>query len=374
MKILYLAPLNSFHTKRWISFFCNKGHDVHVLSYNAHTVGLTGAKLYLKELPKAEGFLGLSRIIGYHRVREEVRRLVKEINPDVIHVHWIDLYASGLRGLGIPIVMTTWGSDILIQAQRSPFHRWAFGRILRSADIITCDAIHLQQSLKRFRVLPEKVRIIFFGTNINEFNPEKRDPGLAEELGFPAGSKLAISLRGLEALYDVGTFIRAIPAIIQQRPDTRFVVVGDGSQRHDLETLAAELGLDGLVKFVGRLPDADLQRFTASATVYVSTSLSDGGLAASTAEAMASGVPVVITDFGNNRDWVEHGRSGFLFSLRDHESLAAHACVLLGEPEESKRIGIAGLKVIEGRNNYFTEMGKVEELYKELSHRGSRDP
>jgi len=100
--------------------------------------------------------------------------------------------------------------------------------------------------------------------------------------------------------------------------------------------------------------------------VYVSTSLSDAGIAASTAEAMACGLPVVITDSGENARWIEPGRNGFLVPLSEPGALAEKLLRLIDDPELRSRLGAAGRATIQERNDYQVEMAKMETLYQQI--------
>lgn len=149
-------------------------------------------------------------------------------------------------------------------------------------------------------------------------------------------------------------------------PEAKFIIGGDGSQRLELETLVESLGVSSSVRFAGFIPNDQLPQYLASSDVYVSTSLSDGGLAASTAEAMSCELPVVVTDFGDNKEWVKEGINGFLVPLQDYQKLASRIIYLLRNKNDRIKFGQAGRKVIEGRNNFFVEMAKMEQLYKDL--------
>ncbi|GAH34462.1 unnamed protein product, partial [marine sediment metagenome] len=134
---------------------------------------------------------------------------------------------------------------------------------------------------------------------------------------------MIISFRSLEPIYDVESLIKAIPSVLKEIPSAKFIVAGDGEQRKYLENLGVSLGISGSIRFVGFVENDELPQYLASADVYVSTSLSDAGIAVSTAEAMACGLPVVITDFGDNRKWVENGINGFLVPPKSPEALAS---------------------------------------------------
>jgi len=104
-----------------------------------------------------------------------------------------------------------------------------------------------------------------------------------------------------------------------------------------------------------------------NADIYVSTSLSDSGLAASTAEAMASGLPVIVSDSGDNRQWVDDNKGGFVIPLKSPEILAEKIIYLLKNKTLLKSFGEYNRKIIEERNNYHKEMGKMEKLYEEIT-------
>jgi glycosyltransferase involved in cell wall biosynthesis len=105
--------------------------------------------------------------------------------------------------------------------------------------------------------------------------------------------------------------------------------------------------------------------------VYVSTSRSDAGLAASTAEAMASGLPVVVTDSGENRVWVADGENGFIVPTQAPEMLAERILDLLRRPDVRARWGRANRQIIVERNDYVREMGRMEEIYRTLAGRAA---
>ena len=217
---------------------------------------------------------------------------------------------------------------------------------------------------------PERIRLIYFGTDTHKFSPERKSERLRGELGI-FDSPVIISTRSLARIYDIGSLIKAIPLVVQEVPKAKFVIAGDGPQKAALKGLAESLGVSDSTRFIGLIPNDKLPQYMASADIYVSTSLSDAGLAASTAEAMACGLPVVITDFGDNGLWVEDGMNGFLVPLRNYENLASRIIYLLQNEDKRREFGQANRQVIQERNDYETEMGKVEKIYEELIARYS---
>jgi glycosyltransferase involved in cell wall biosynthesis len=302
----------------------------------------------------------------------KVRRLIKEIKPDVLHVH----YAVGYGLLGAlsgfhPIVLSVWGSDVLVAPEQSAIYKLTVELAIRRADIIHCDADHIIAPLIRLGAKPEKIELIYFGVDTQKFKPMKGNEEFRERLGF-ADLPTVISVRSLEPIYDIETLINSIPLVLKEIPGAKFLVVGGGSQEVNLKEQANSLGISASVTFTGRIPNHELPKYLNSADIYVSTSLSDAGLASSTAEAMACGLSVVVTDFGDNKKWVEDGTNGFLIPLKNPETLATKIIYLIRNKELRNKFGQLNRQIIVERNDWATEMRKVEKLYEDVLERSKK--
>lgn len=366
MRILFVAPMQSIHSVRWVTFFARAGHDVHVIDASfggdhevsgvtVHHIPLRGTRLPV-----------LKYLFRFPRWIARWRRLVGEIRPELMHIHWLGLHALGAALSGFkPLVVTPWGSDLLLIPQQSAKRRLLLKCILAAGSVFICCAFHLREALVRRGVPKECIHVFGFGTDVAKYAPSRSDPHLPRELDFDDYSPLIISLRALYPVYDVGTLIGAIPAVLAACPAARFVIVGEGPERTGLQQHADELGVSNVVRFVGRLSGDDIVRYTASSKVYVSTALSDG-FSASLSEAMACGVPPVVTDFGDNPLWVEDGVSGFLFPGRDATCLAKRIIELLSDCARARQIGGEARHTIVVRNNVDIEMTNVEQLYRAM--------
>ena len=360
MRICFLAAADSQHSHRWIRFFAERGHEVHWLS------------LVKTDRPMARGIV--FRVIGGpwkgKTVRgvwaaTEVPRVIRCIEPDLVHAHYVGWY--GLLGIlaGVrPCVVTAWGSDVS-PSRRSRIRGLLVRRALMSADLITCDAFHIAESMADIGVDPERIEIVCFGVETDVFCPGPKDEEVVR--GWGAEKRpVVISLRNLEPIYDVGTLIDAVPLIRKTVPDVLVIIAGQGSQERVLQERVRALGLGDFVRFVGRYEHQNLPRMLRSSDVYVSTSLSDAGIAASTAEAMACGLPVVVTDTGENRRWIHDGKTGFLVPARDPGALANRILQILEDRELAASIGRGARAVIAAKNDYQREMARMELLYQQL--------
>jgi glycosyltransferase involved in cell wall biosynthesis len=358
MKICYIST-KSIHTRRWVEYFAERGHEVHLITQEYDNY--QGVKTY-EVNPKASKLSPFFKAIL-------IRNLVKKIKPDILHAHQVvpfGLYGA-LSGFH-PFVVSAWGSDALIFPKSSIISKWLVRFVLNKTDLITCDAEHIKGPLIELGVEPQKINLIYFGTDTQKFKPNAKDKKLIKDLSI-SNSRTVISLRSLKLIYDIETLIKSMPLILKKIPDVKFIIAGEGEQKEYLLDLAKSLNVFDATRFVGLIPNDKLPHYLTSMDVYVSTSLSDAGLAASTAEAMACGLPVVITDFGDNRKWVEDGVSGFIVPLKDPKALAEKIIYLLKHEDIRKEFGMRNREIIEERNNYYREMEKMENIYIELIER-----
>jgi glycosyltransferase involved in cell wall biosynthesis len=226
----------------------------------------------------------------------------------------------------------------------------------------------MKESMTKLGIAPEKVNIICFGVDTRKFSPGISSETLRAKLGV-YDAPTVISLRNLDLLYDVESLVRSVPLVLKSIPESKVVIAGKGSEERKLKELAESLGVSNSIKFVGFIPNDELPQYLNSVDVYVSTSLSDAGIAASTAEAMSCGLPVIVTDVADNRDWIEDGVNGLVIPTKEPKALAEKIIFLLKNEEIRKKFGEVNRKIIEGRNNYYKEMEKMEDIYKELIRR-----
>ena len=365
MRLCYIAP-PAIHTNRIVRYFSNNGHEVHLItSAQFHEGNIGNSKLhFLKRVGPR------TRVVNYMinslPLLLQFEKLIEEIKPDIIHAQMITDTALLPAIIGFhPFVVTPWGSDVLTAPRESIIAEKIARYILKKADMITCDAKHIVEPMKQLGADPNKIRFNYFGVDVEEFHPRQRDNKLKEELGV-GDSPLIISMRNLLPMYDVESLIKAMPAVLASEPEAKLLVISVGSQYTMLSELTKSLNISDSIKFVGRIKESELPRYIASSDIYVSTSLSDAGLSASTAEAMACELPVIITDFGDNREWVEDGKNGFVIPLKSPEILASRIIYLLQNKEMSKRFGKANRQVIEEENNREKEMESMLHLYEEL--------
>lgn len=353
MKLLYLAGANSIHSYRWINYFVRAGHEIIWISF-APAIAPIDPKIRYYEFRSR-----LPRPFDAFMLMRPIRRIIHAETPDLMHAHSAGLYGFVACLVGFhPFLLTAWGSDVLVNPRKF-MTRFIVKKILAVADLITSDGDNTTTAMIRLGAKPGKIQRILFGTDTEKFKPRPS----TEKTGAPR----IISLRSLEPLYDIEALLRAARIVLGPIPYAEFVIAGDGSERSRLEALAKELGIAEQTRFIGKLSGDEIPRALAETDIYVSTALSDSGLASSTAEAMASGLPVVVTDSGDNKKWIEENKGGFVVPCRDPEALAQKIIFLLTHEKERYQFGAYNRHIIEQRNNYSREMAKMDMLYRQFA-------
>ena len=363
MRLCYLANGQSIHTEKWIRYFENNGHDVHLVSFEK-------ARIKDVTVHYIDAHPSIPFIFTHFQT---IREVIRKIDPDVLHAHYLTVYGlcGALSGFK-PFVATAWGSDVLpvqVDTRTGRILKLACAAfVVRKASLITCDGSHVKEAIRKLGVAPEKIMLINFGIDTQKFNPEQKDDRIRMELRLN-DSPTVISLRSLEPLYDIESLIRSIPTVLKEVPESQFVIVGKGSEERKLEDLAKSLGISDNTRFIGFIPNDELPFYLTAVDVYVSTALSDAGLSASTAEAMACGLPVIVTDVADNRKWVSDGINGFVVPVRNPTYLAERIIYLLRNKDIRTTFGKISRGVIEERNDYYREMNKMEDIYKRIVQR-----
>lgn len=357
-KICFIASADSIHSYKWIKYFAALNYEILWISAVKTAFDIpNGVRFH--ELPMATIVDGVKSIFVF-------RSLIKDFCPDFLHLHYI-----GRQGLLVLFsgacrcVATVWGSDIL-GIKKSYFKRWVVSKVLKKTSAVTCDAFHMKNEILKFGVPGSKIKIIMFGIDLFKFKKVRRQNN-STLLFTKKNVKNLISLRSFESVYDLKTLLDAMPLVLEKHPNTRLTLVGSGSQKQILEKRLQDLGISELVHFVGAVENTKIPEVLSKADIYISTALSDAGIAASTAEAMACELPVVVSDSGENSLWIENGKNGLIFPVQKPGLLAECLNDLLGDERKAKKLGKEGRKTIKNRNCFHREMKAVAALYDQLS-------
>ena len=288
---------------------------------------------------------------------------VRRNRIQIVHTYgfYPNIFAvAAARMAGAPIVVASIRDrgDILTPMQRL-IQKW----VCRLADCVLVNAEAIRDTLIDQGYKAKGIVVIRNGIALSGIGAAAKRPGLREELHLPPSAPLVFVFSRLNRMKGLAYFLEAVALLAPRFPEVRFLIVGDGAAREELEAHSSRLGLSELVTFTGFRTDVpDLLRETA---VSVLPSLSEG-FSNSLLESMAAGVPMVATNVGGNPELIEHSVSGLLVPVRDSVALASAIASLLEDPEMATRIGEAGARRVTQLFSMERSVGEVERLYERL--------
>jgi glycosyltransferase involved in cell wall biosynthesis len=183
------------------------------------------------------------------------------------------------------------------------------------------------------------------GVDTGLFMPRNPDPEVCEKLGLGRSEDVIISACRLVGWKGLRYSLMAIQKLIEQGFPVRYLIIGEGEEKGNLEELVRILKMKDHVVFLGSIKNADLPKYYSLAKAAVFPSMAHETFGISIAEAMSCGVPVVSTRVGGIPEVVKEG-TGFLVPPRDERSLAEAMERLLSDNELRRKIGGEGRRRI----------------------------
>jgi glycosyltransferase involved in cell wall biosynthesis len=321
MRILYFTRGYNTHDRRFVETLSKDGRQVIYLRLERDGRALEDRAMPPGvEIARWAGGKGSVRLRDYSRLLPSLKAVLRKYKPDLVHAGPLQscAFLAALSGFR-PLVGVSWGSDILVDAQRSPWHRWATRYVLRRSEVLVGDCNPVRRAALAFGMPDERIVTFPWGIDLEQFKP-------APEFHPSEAAFTLLSTRSWEPIYGVDVIARGFVHAAQELskrggPALRMVMLGGGSQAGLLHSIFQTGGVEGQVHFPGQVSQADLPRLYACADLYVSGSHSDG-TSISLLEAMASGKPVLVSDIPGNREWVEPGVQGWLFPDGDSHAFA----------------------------------------------------
>lgn len=286
MKICFIAPANSVHIQKWSLWFKKHNHEVFVISLMNPDIDF-GVKVYaLESKIKASDSDWYKLKYLFHVF--EVRKIVKELNPDIINVHYATSYGALAALSGIHnYVLSVWGSDVYEFPNKSILHKLLVKFSLWRARCLFSTSKAMAEVASKYT--NKKFAITPFGVDMNLFSNKKRN---RQDNNFIVGT-----VKTLSPQYGIATMLEAIAKVKHDHPEIplKVRIAGSGSHEEDYHALAHRLGLDECLTWLGFISQdkAAFEWANFDCAIIPSESESFG---VSAVEAQASGLPVIISD------------------------------------------------------------------------------
>lgn len=303
-------------------------------------------------------------------LRQQLRfaAYLKHQSIDIVHA-----YGFYPIVFAVPVARLA-GSQVVLASIRDSGDPWTRAQRLvqrcasRLAHCVLVNATAVRARLREGGYARRAIAVIRNGVDVNRFAPRPPDAALRATLGLPPRAPLIVAVSRLNPMKGIDDYLKAAALLAGRFPEARFVIVGDGASRRDLEDQARLLGLAGRVVFTGtRL---DVAAILSQAAISVAPSLSEG-LSNVVLESMAAGVPVVATRVGGTPEILDDGVTGLLVPPCDAPALAGAIGRLLENEALAQRLGEAARARAVQRFSMHQMVRQTEGLYRALL-RGER--
>jgi glycosyltransferase involved in cell wall biosynthesis len=384
MKILYLAPGHSIHTQRHVEHLALNGHEVHLISrspFEGNDLG--GLTFHLLTVTKPQmRFISYPTDLFLEVV--QIKKLIRKLNPDIIHAHWAIEYGpvAALSGFH-PFVLSAWGGDIELWPKRSKIVRLMVKLALLRADVVLTTSHYLKQYLKKYFSLSEsKIIALPWGVDLNIFSKGYTiEVGeFKVNLGIDARDFVILSPRHLLKHYRVASIVQAIPHITAKHHDVVLVVLkGIAAQRHladnrfevNIEQLIEQLGIEQNIRLIHRhLTPQEMAVVYNASDAFISLPKTDQ-FASSIQEGMACGTIPIVGDLEVYRQYLTDGENALFVDPNNPKDIADKVIYCIEHPELKQRFYAINRKIIEESEDWAKNAAKLEELYHSLLQGGS---
>ncbi len=365
MRILYFSRIYSNHDRRFLSTLVESGHEVAFLQLERKSAALE--RRPMPETVEAYSLEADGVADGLDKLAH-LKNILVDIKPDIVQAGPVTTCGFLIATLDFhPFVAMSWGYDLLVDAnvdaQQGDRARFALTR----ADLAICDCETVRRRLQSLVSFPaDKIVQLPFGTDVATFRP-RAEPGdaIREKLGWNHET-IVVSVRKWEKLYDVDVLITAFALAHRNDTALRLLLLGDGSMAPELRDLIAEYGIQDAVAPVGHVSHDLLPAYLQASDIYMSCSKCDG-TSVSLLEAMATGLPVLVTDTDSNREWVIPDVNGRLGETGNTEDFARQLNHLASAPRaELERMAKSNRRVAERRANWEKNVQGLLQAYAKL--------
>jgi L-malate glycosyltransferase len=302
----------------------------------------------------------------------ELQRVLDEVRPDIVHAGPVTSCGFVAARAGArPLFTMSWGSDLLVDAEKDAALRATAAEALGAADALVCDCDAVREAGVRLSGRADLDIVQFpWGVDLEVFTPAADRQALRASMGL-GDAFVVLSTRRWEPGYDIETLIESLRLARARVPSLRLLLLGDGSLRDRVHALAGSPELEGGVIAPGLVPHEALARYFQVADLYLTCATSDGS-SISLLEAIACGLPVVVADTPGNREWVTDPTAGVRVPVGDSAGFA-DAVARFAEAGEPRRreAGRINRAIACARADWNANVGRLFAAYERAAGSGA---
>lgn len=359
-----LSNGGSIHTKRWVKALSERGLEICLFCLNnsddSFYLAMDNVKVvnYHYQHHSSSFKESILQRKEFFKVVKVVRQIITDFRPDILHAHYAVDYGSIGAAVGFhPYIISVWGSDVYGDPKLSFTSKLALRYKLRKADLILSTSHVMAEETAKYT--SKDIEITPFGVDTAMFAPNAKEPRNTIVIG---------TVKTLAPVYGIDTLIRAFAIVVSRNPEvkTHLFIVGEGSQKNDLERLASELGIADRVVFKGRIANHELPAIYNQFDVAVFLSQKESfGVAA--VEAMACECPVVTSDAEGFTEIVENDETGFIVPKQNPDIAATAIYKLIANPALRKKMGKKARQRVKSLYDWEKNVDQMIDIYARIT-------
>jgi len=351
--------------KSWARHFANLNHQVHLITSESDPVedlSVEGTTLHRIGSERS------LRVINFARKAIQTKSQLKEIKPDIVHVHYVFGYGLLVALAGFhPFVTTAMGNDIGISPEISLVCKWGVKYTMKRADAVAVKDRFAKARAIKLGCPEEKIVIAHSNCDTSRFSPEARSEELRKKLGISDKPSILFT-RMINKEYQADVLFKAIPIVAKKIPDIRFMAIQKGLDWQKWKEYLIDNGAAENVLFLPEIPHEEMCDYLASIDAYVDTyypayDVGGHGHGTNTVEAMSCSCPQILPD---RVEYTESWCHALLYPKGDPEGLARAIIELFSDEEIRKALGKKSRESALEFGDEDKVMGEMFKLYQRL--------
>ena len=360
MRILYVAPAASLHTRKFCDYFAGRGHEVHVVSFTPGKID--SAEVRVTDTG-ASGRSSDFQKLKYLKSLRFVKQSVNELKPDIVHAHYVTSYGGVMALSGIKnYILSIWGSDVYDFPKKGFLHRKWVEFALRKPGTLMSTSRAMADATAKYT--SREILITPFGVDMNLFSPDK-----SKRL-YNDGQFIIGCVKTLAEKYGIEYLIRAAGIVKDRRPDINLKVriAGRGPLEGQLKALTEQLKLNDVISFLGLISQDSAAQEYAQADISVIPSESES-FGVSAVEAQSCGSAVIVSDIPGLMESTSPGFSSIVVPRKNPEAIAQTIIKLYDDEALRHQLGRNGREFVREHYEINSCFKYIEDVYCEICSR-----
>lgn len=365
-KICIISTIRNPHVIRWARILISKGYDITVVSSESN-------EWEINDITVIECISGASHYKVLRLIKEFTRtiricRILKKLNPDVVHIHSLDYihpffvgFVDLLTNCFQVLIVSPWGTDVISTLKPSSSFMGILSKkiLFARAQVITATTKYLADITTKLVPKGTPIHIIPFGVDFKIFHIRKESLSRkAVHIGF---------VKHLTPKYGPDYLLKAMAIVAKRIPNVHLSMVGHGGMEDHLKQMVAELDIERLVTFTGYRQYEEIPNILSDFDIFVMPTTESESFGVAAIEAQAMEVPVIASDIGGIPEAILDGETGILVEPKNVEALSEAIIKLILNNKLRKKMAKRGRKFVFKNYNIEDNVLMFENLYNRAS-------